>query len=595
MNMNMNRISNILSGLLFLVTFFACNSLDLPPLNVIKDDDVFLNEEGINSYMARLYGELPIEDLRFNINGFNGEPRPFLGNWAGEVLQNVGGYNTSPTGTGVQWWGYSSIRNVNYFIEVFPQYQKNFSAALIEAYMGEAYFVRAYSYFALVKRYGGVPVIDKLQNFPQQSLEELKVPRDKEQAVYDFIARDLDEAIRLLPESSVQTGRANKGIAYALKSKAMLYAASIAQYGNIQLDGILGIPNADAGKYYQSSYDASLEVGKRYALYNKSADKFDNYWNLFLDKDNPEAIFVKNFLYPSIAHSFDALNIPFQLRGPNGYGSVMNPTLEIVELFDDINGNPGTFKIEENGTPVRFDDVMDLFKNVQPRLRASVILPGDVFKGEVIEVQKGLYTSYPGGELRTSADWNEMYTGAKGSKHITGKSGIGNNESTTTGFHARKYMDVSRPQSMVMMNQGDQSYIVIRYGEILLNRAEAAFALGNKDDALWAVNQIRDRAGAKLYQLSDITEQTIRKERRMELAFENQGFWDLRRWRTAADEINNVTYTALCPYYIYDEDKYIFRKEPVGIPYTFDPKVYYQMIPTSEIDKNSLLIQNPGY
>ncbi|MDR1982142.1 MAG: RagB/SusD family nutrient uptake outer membrane protein [Tannerellaceae bacterium] len=593
--MNTSHISNILSGLFFLITFVACNSLDLPPLNVIKDDDVFQDEAGINSYMARLYGEAPIEDLRFNINGFNGNPHPFLGNWAGETLQNAGGYNASPSGTGVQWWGYSSVRNVNYFIEVFPQYRNKFSAVMADIYMGEAYFIRAYYYFAMVKRYGGVPIIDKLQNFPQESLEELKVPRDKEQAVYDFIARDLDEAIRLLPEASVQTGRANRGIAYALKSKAMLYAASIAQYGTIQLDGILGIPKSEATKYYQSSYDASLEVGKRYSLYNKHADKFENYWNLFLDKDNPEAIFVKYFLYPSIAHSFDAYNIPFQMRGPIGWGSIMNPTLNIVELFDDIEGNPGTFKVEENGTPIRFDNVMDLFKKIQPRLRASVILPGDVFKGDVIDVQKGLYTSYPEGELRTSADWNEMYTGANGSKHITGKSGIGNSESTTTGFHARKYMNPATPQGLVLIGQSEQAYIDIRYGEILLNRAEAAFALGNKDDALEVINQIRDRAGAKLYQLTDITEQTIRKERRMELAFENQGFWDLRRWRTAADEINNVTYTALCPYYIYDEDKYIFRKEPVGISYTFDPKVYYQMIPTSEIDKNSLLIQNPGY
>jgi hypothetical protein len=156
-------------------------------------------------------------------------------------------------------------------------------------------------------------------------------------------------------------------------------------------------------------------------------------------------------------------------------------------------------------------------------------------------------------------------------------------------------MDVSRPQSMVLTGYSDQPYMDIRYGEILLNRAEAAFALGNREDALWAINQIRERAGAKLYELSDITEQNIRRERRMELAFENHGFWDIRRWRTAADEINNVTYQSLCPYYIYDEEKYIFRKEPVGISYTFDPKVYYQTIPTGEIDKNDLLIQNPGY
>ena len=81
----------------------------------------------------------------------------------------------------------------------------------------------------------------------------------------------------------------------------------------------------------------------------------------------------------------------------------------------------------------------------------------------------------------------------------------------------------------------------------------------------------------------------------MELAFENHTYWDLRRWRIADSYINNKQYMALSPYYIFNEGKYIFKKEYVGGKYTFDPKVYYSKIPDSERDKNGKLEQNPGY
>lgn len=140
-----------------------------------------------------------------------------------------------------------------------------------------------------------------------------------------------------------------------------------------------------------------------------------------------------------------------------------------------------------------------------------------------------------------------------------------------------------------------QKYIDIRYGEILLNRAEASFQLSKIDDALLAINDIRDRAGAKLLTQGQLTAKSIQKERRMELSFENQTYWDLRRWRIADTEMNNAQYRALCPYYVFDEGKFIFKKEPYGKKYTFDVKVNYVQIPTDQIFTNNKLIQNPGY
>lgn len=371
----------------------------------------------------------------------------------------------------------------------------------------------------------------------------------------------------------------------------MLYAGSIAQYGKMQLDGLLGIFAADAKSYYEMSYEAAKALENKYSLYNKYSDKYENYWKLFLDEDSPENIFVKYYKYPEKTHNYDCANIPYQMRGADGYSSRLNPTLDFVMQFDDVNGNPLNLNIGTDQNPVRYEKRFDLFNEIEPRLRASVIFPGDVFKNEEIDVQKGIYTSYPSGELLTSADFNALYNG----KSIIGKSGMGNNETTVTGFHIRKYQNPDMAKSSVLNGRSEQGWIDFRYAEILLNRAEAGFQLGHVDDALACINQIRERAGAKMYTSGMLSAELIQKERRMELAFENHTFWDLRRWRIIDTEINNRQFMALCPFYIFDEDKYIYKKEYVGPKYTYDVKFIYAKIPTGEIAKNNKLVQNPGY
>ncbi|MCU7693021.1 RagB/SusD family nutrient uptake outer membrane protein [Haoranjiania flava] len=580
-----------ITGILSLLSY-SCNKLDLPPMNIIQDKDVFSTESGITAYLSRLYYDLPIENFSATKDGFRRLSWPTSGNCSGEMLivQNDMLYD-SPSGDWFQNWNYGAVRNVNYFIGEFPKYKNNYTQAQADQWLGEAYFIRGYYYFAMVKRYGGVPIIKTPQYYPQQSLEELKVPRNTEKEVYDFIIEDLDQAIKLLPEKSIAKGRVNRYVAYALKSRACLYAGSIAQYGAMQLNNILGIPKEQAEIYFKASYESAKALENSYSLYRKFPDKFENYWNLFLDENSPETIFAEYFIYPEKTHSFDLHNIPYQMRGAPGYSSRLNPTLDLVEMFDDINGNSGTLDIGPENDPKRFSNTMDVFVNVEPRLRGSVILPGDIFKGEAIEIQKGLYTSFPSGELKTSADFNALYNG----KNIIGKSGMGHPETTITGFLVRKYQNPKMERSQVLGSRSTQAWIDMRYAEVLLNRAEAAFQIGLIDDALKCINEIRDRAGAKLYTKDQLTEKSIQKERRMELAFENHSYWDLRRWRIADKEINNRQYKALSPYYIFNEKKFIFKKEYVGGKYTFYPKVNYAKIPEGEIAKNENLQQNPGY
>lgn len=615
----------------------ACNKLDVPPMNIIQDNDIFNSSNGVTAYMARLYSELPIEDFKYSADqGFNNwNYIKNINTYSGEGLcSEVNGLNNGNTG----YWGdaYSLIRETNYFIQTLPDYSANFSnnETQINQWIAEARFIRAYTYFALVKRYGGVPIIDSVEYYPEQSLEKLQVPRNSEEEVYDYIGHDLDFAIQHMSEASEQDGRANKYVAAALKSRAMLFAGSIARYNKTQLfdksgKSLLGIPASKADSFFKASYDASVMLEGHYSLYNANPDKYQNYVDLFFADNSPENIFVKSYHYPDVVHSYDAIEVPYQERGAEGYGSRLNPTLNYVELFDGLPKNAdGTLKNKDaNGKYILYTHRMDLFANAEPRLRATVIFPGDEFRGQQIDVRRGIYTGpvaggisplipegytgqYPATNLVTeSSNSHTTYTLPDGTKmNPAGLSGVYSNggEYTVSGFYIRKYMDPDKPQASMLLHHSDQHWIDIRYAEILLNRAEAAFELYSHgqtgadylQDAYKCINDIRDRGGAALLaSQGDVTMDVIRTERRKELAFENKLWWDIKRWRVADKEINNKTYRIINPFYAANAGAYFFdtRLEENNARFTFDPTWYYEPLSGDELTKDPKLVQNPGY
>lgn len=140
----------------------SCVDLDIPPMNIVGDNDIFGSTAGVTSYMARLYSTLPVEDFRYShVNMF------FSGgsNFAQPSCLTGEAISRDTKGAEVEtanYWdaAYALIRETNYFIETLPKYADSHSATEIESLLGEAYFIRAYTYFALVKRYGGVPIVN---------------------------------------------------------------------------------------------------------------------------------------------------------------------------------------------------------------------------------------------------------------------------------------------------------------------------------------------------------------------------------------------------------------------------------------------------
>ncbi len=579
-------IHSIIIVLIFPLTIFSCeNALDIDPQNILNSKDVFSNESAIEAYLATLYNNIPLQDLNFQLRGIS-----YMSELSGESINNAYRWkNSVGDGTWLQWWGYSQVRDANEFIANIRS--GNLSAEQKKQLIGEARFIRAYYYFELVKRYGGVPLITVVQNFNGNNLDSLKTPRNTEKQIYDFVSAELDTAAQLMSPKSLELGRANKYVAYALKSRAMLYAASEAEYGSVQLNGLIGIPANNTRKYWQQAYDAAKKVidSGNYSLYEKYPDdRTTNFANLFLDtNNNPEVIFARYYHYPEKTNSWD-----FRARPKPENGGHVDPTLELAEAFEYIDGSDGRLKLtDDQGQPIEYKNPTELFENKDPRFAATILYPFSSWPTGMVEIRAGIIDN---GQTITTGNYNNLYQGV----HIIGDHGIGGNlGNTPTGFYVRKYLDPTYTEEDASVSRGNvQPYQELRYGEILLNYAEAAMELGKVEEAKDAINQIRSRAGITELTTANITMDVIRHERQVELAFEGgQRYWDIRRWHIADKLISNTKFTALYPYYVFEDDAYIFKTKKVGFSLTFYPKLYYEKIPASEIAKNSKLIQNPNY
>ena len=233
---------------------------------------------------------------------------------------------------------------------------------------------------------------------------------------------------------------------------------------------------------------------------------------------------------------------------------------------------------------------------------ASIIVPFSTFKGNVIDLQTGIYDQ----GVKTEGAYTALYDpathkiSASGTVHVGGLSGTAGSETSPTGFSLKKYLDPNLAQALVV-NSGTtgstQPWMMIRYAEVLLNYAEAAVELGKIADAKTKINLIRARAGITQLNDADVTIARVRKERNNELAFENQRWYDYRRWRQSDILLNSWWPRMLKPYYDLQEQKYRFEIGLQAGRYskTFNPRAYYERIPTSELTLNPKLVQNPGY
>jgi hypothetical protein len=360
-----------------------------------------------------------------------------------------------------------------------------------------------------------------------------------------------------------------------------MYAASIAQWGQVQLDGVVGIPANKAQTLWKASYDASMAIinSGKYALYNKyPTDKAKNYQQIFLDERNVETIFAKQYTgQGGIGHNWEFLQVPRTFHRWGG-GQQSSPYWEMAEEYENIDGTSG--KIDRNLLTGKLWTMEELYGNKDPRFKASIYTQNTPWLGTNLQMYSGIITEQ--GTTITTGSYKGIMAVGK------------DRRLPQMAFGVLKFLDPT-----IKIGNWDYSktdWIIFRYGEILLNLAEAAFELGKAGEALDDVNEVRTRAG--IAPLSSIDRNAIRHERKVELAFEGHRYWDLRRWRVA---VNELTRDFSSIRYLLDYTTLKFKVEKVekvdgttASPVFYERNYYFPITPT-RIANNSNLVENPGY
>jgi hypothetical protein len=500
-------------------------------------------------------------------------------------------------------WGplYSNVRACNIFFEKTEGVDFGDDQAIVDRMKGEVHFLRAYTYHYLAALYGGVPIIDATYGLD----DEFEVARNTYEETINFIVADLDAAAALLPQVAPNAGRATEGAALHLKARTLLYAASDLHhqqstyapgYSNPEL---LGYTGGSQNARWQAAKDAAEDVMNLgiYDLYEADPAPGDsiaqNFVDYFISYGYENEDILLQYFTPKTEEGWDGYN-PGLYCGPNGYHNWGNnvPLGELVDDYEMKDGssfdwsNPAHQASPYTNREARFYATI-LYEGVPWRTRPSDALTYDPFS----RIQVGAVYNpagdmiVPGLDTRSGPieDWNG------------GKSG----------YYVRKFVDPTVDPQYVKQ---DVPFRHFRYAETLLNYAEASAELGDEDDARTAVNLIRKRAGQP-----DITAtgadliDAIRHERRIEMAYEDQRFWDVRRWVIGPDAYHqthavDVRYVTDQPAAYYRQadgstwgDPIFAEKELGGDARAWLDKAYFFPIYRDEMNKNPLLIQNPGY
>ena len=539
--------------------------LDVPPTSIIPGEVAFSDPNLVLSILADLYNR------QLDFTSLDGRPVPESN--GGDInnpdieagwrtfadfsesfpSENGSSFIVQRTGWDYGEWrvdwrrSYLYIRDLNLFLER-DSASTELAAADKTRFQAEARFLRANFYFEMVKRMGGVPLITSSQQYDPSKgddISSLQVPRAKESDIYDFVINEAEAIKNDLPADINEKSRASKGAALAMEARAALYAGSIAKYGattpSVKLPGgEVGIDAAKAAGYYTIALRAAQEIingqAGSYALYNRGGDLSDNFANLFLDKNSAETIFFEDFKTGGKTHNFTTNDQPYSLSEEGGDAGRINPSLNLAEQFEKLDNTYAPFATADgSGNPAYYTNQQDIFANRDARLAGTILLPGGVFKGGIVDIWAG-YVLADGSILTSDESGHQKpLPGTTNDVQVVGEDGPVNGLEfrTQTGFYIRKYLDPTTGSGR--RGQGSTvAFIRYRYAEVLLNAAEASFELGDNNTAALYINQVRARAGLTIpLTANEITFDRIVHERRVELAFEGHILFDYKRWRIA--------------------------------------------------------------
>ena len=424
---------------------------------------------------------------------------------------------------------------------------------------GEMRFIRALSYFELTKRFGGVPLVDKVYSVN----DDINLPRKSFQEITDFILADLDVAVTKLGTDedygTSNYGRPTIGAAQALRARVLLYAASP-----------LNNPSNDKAKWKAAADAALVLMDGRYALQSS----YDDILNV---PNSPEYIMIR--IKGNTPLAGEMMQDFSMSPGSGGAQGQMNPTQNHVDMYQMANGKPIT-------DPTSGYDPANPYLGREPRFYANIIYNDLPWQGRRIE----MWASGSGNNVAYGKDWDP--------RNIT---------FTATRYYCKKYWpEVYRTVggSTTLLN-----YIYFRYAEMLLNYAEAQNEFLSAPDASVynALVLIRQRAGIEkgtgIYgyglkdnMTTDEMREAIRHERAIELAFEDHRWYDIMRWKIGATTIG-VPMKGM-DVFKNPNGSFTYNVFTLGNNFqkTWDERQNLYPIPRPEIFKSKgVLTQNPGW
>ena len=569
--------------LLLAVVSISCNEdfLDRFPQDEISPQDYWKSPNDLKLYLNQFYTSFPVH------NGWNGgtfETDNNSDNLADySINQRLVGNNTTVPNTSDDW-GWGSVRSINFYLE--NNLSVEGSEEDIKHFNGEAYFFRAMIYFDLVKKFGDLPYVDKTLSTDSEELYSERLPRNE---VVDKIIADLDLAIaNLKPRNSAENFRVHRGIALALKSNVCLFEGTWEKY---HAGTAFAAATNNSDKYLKLAAEAAntLINEGNYTLYS-TGNVNEDYRNLFIQQDYAgvsEVMFWKKYdKLDGVSHRVGHY-IP-----RNGSGTGV--TKSLVDSYLSIDGEP--ISVSPLYTAEYEKSLTTIAKDRDPRLSQLICEPGNMITDNG-GINDDIF------EFPTFRDNNEVVC--------------------TTGFQIYKGGTTDPTER----DECEMGSIIYRYGEVLLNYAEAKAELGtlSQGDLDKSINLLRARAGMpnmvigsivsdpnKAYpELSDLINE-VRRERRVELALEGKRLDDLLRWRAHSQfvgkrfkgfkiigsDIETEFNDLIGPSILVDENGNIDPyKNIIPAGFGFNPsRDYLKPLPTEELVlSNGTLTQNPGW
>lgn len=574
-------------GLMATTMLASCaDILDKKPLTEISDNDLWSDPALLKAFVNSRYNQV-------GVNGAESMQSSIVDETELTWLRGCETHNfarLSPTDLGRMngaWWGWdnrswstkwTNISNCNIFFERVDNVAFTDETEKTKL-VGQVRFIRAFEYWDLIARWGAMPIITK--SFSINDREEIVgQKRNTYKECIDFLVSELDQAAKELPAnwSGDDYGRATSVAALALKSRILLYAASPLMNEDVKIPEVgYTTPEPDrwqkAAKAATEALDAAQNAG--YELYNLNGDPSKNYQLIFIDNTaaNKETLFARMGTSSADGESISSCD---QYNNPNGYGG-WGGNCPLQELVD-------AYEVVKDGVASKFDwnnpeEKANPYANRDPRFYATILYDGAKWMTRNVET----------------------YFDVDGNGNITGggkdtKFGNDSWNASPTGYNMKKFMDEG--YALNSWNFCARNWIHLRMAELYLNKAEALYYTGDEEGAREALKPVRQRAGMPAVTATgtDLLE-AIKNERRIEFAFEEHRYFDVRRWKEAPKYFGSTVHAITIKKYpdgkkTYEVDK---LRSDVGGDRKWDDKMYWLPIPKSEMDKNPNLVQNPGY